>query len=247
MTKLFTDVELEDPVEIEIPEDAPLKPFLEKYKDEKGVAKAIVEKDTFITRLQRENAEFRAKQVNEGNVAEIVDRLLASRTPTPNPELGNQPGSQQSEQPQNNQTSGLSIADVEKLLAQKEQQIAAKTNAGTVRNELEKLYGDNWVNEVKKKAKEIGESLDYMEVLAQTKPAVMLKLFTPATEAPKPTLFNSSVNTTAAALGANAPSDRTMKYYNALKAKNNAEYWKPAVQNQMHKDALRLGEKFFDV
>ena len=244
MTKLFTDTDLEDPVEIVIPDDAPLTPFIEKYKDEKGVAKAIVEKDTFIARLQRENAEFRAKAVNEGNVAEIVDRLLASRTPTPTPELGTPPGSQQSEQPT---PSGLSIADVEKLLAQKEQQNAAKTNAGLVRNELEKLYGDNWVNEVKKKAKEIGESLDYMEVLAQTKPAVMLKLFTPATEAPKPTLFNSSVNTTAAVLGANAPSDRTMKYYNALKAKNSAEYWKPAVQNQMHKDALRLGEKFFDV
>lgn len=245
MTKLFTDTDLEDPVEVVIPDDAPLSPFIEKYKDEKGVAKAIVEKDTFIARLQRENAEFRAKQVNEGNVAEIVDRLLASRTTTPNPELGNQPGSQQSEQPQT--PSGLSIADVEKLLAQKEQQLSAKTNAEQVRQKLEGLYGDNWVSEVKKKAKEIGESLDYMEVLAQTKPAVMLKLFTPATEAPKPTLFNSSVNTTAATLGAQTPTDRTMKYYNALKAKNSAEYWKPAVQNQMHKDALRLGEKFFDV
>lgn len=244
MTKLFTDTDLEDPVEIVIPDDAPLSPFIEKYKDEKGVAKAIVEKDTFIARLQRENAEFRAKQVNEGNVAEIVDRLLASRTTIPNPPLETHSGSQPNE-PQT--PSGLSIADVEKLLAQKEQQLSAKTNAEQVRQKLEGLYGDNWVSEVKKKAKEIGESLDYMEVLAQTKPAVMLKLFTPATEAPKATLFNSSVNTTAAALGSQAPTDRTMKYYNALKAKNSAEYWKPAVQNQMHKDALRLGQNFFDV
>ena len=244
MTKLFTDTDLEDPVEIVIPDDAPLTPFIEKYKDEKGVAKAIVDKDTFIARLQRENAEFRAKAVNEGNVAEIVDRLLASRNNIPNPPLETPSGGQQNEQPT---PSGISIADVEKLLAQKEQQLSAKTNAEQVRQKLEGLYGDNWVAEVKKKAREIGESLDYMEVLAQTKPAVMLKLFTPATEAPKPTLFNSSVNTTAAALGANAPSDRTMKYYNALKAKNSTEYWKPAVQNQMHKDALRLGQNFFDV
>ncbi len=244
MTKLFTDVDLEDPVEIEIP--TTLQPFIEKYKDEAGVAKAIVEKDTFIARLQRENAEFRAKQVNEGNVAEIVDRLLASRnTNTPNPELGTPPGSQQSETPQT--PSGISIADVEKLLAQKDQQNAAKTNAIQVRQKLEELYGQNWVAEVKKKAKEIGESLDYMEVLSQTKPAVMLKLFTPATDAPRPTLFNSSVNTTAATLGVNPATDRTMKFYQAVKAKNEKEYWTPKVQNQLHKDALRLGEKFFDV
>lgn len=245
MTKLFTDVDLEDPVEIEIPEDAPLKPFLEKYKDEKGVAKAIVEKDTFINRLQRENAEFRAKQVNEGNVAEIVDRLLASRTPTPNPELGTPPGSQQSEQPQT--PSGLSIADVEKLLAQKEQQTVAQQNAAYVKTELEKLYGPNWAAEVKKRAKELGETTEYVEVLAQTKPTLMLKLFAPQAEGPKPTLFQSSVNTTAATLNANSNTQRTMKYYQALRAKDPEGYKKPAVQNQMHKDALQLREAFFDV
>ena len=245
MTKLFTDDDLEETPEIEIPDDAPLKHFLEKYKDEKGVAKAIVEKDTFITRLQRENAEFRAKQVNEGNVAEIVDRLLASRTPTPIPELGNQPGSQQSEQPQS--TSGISIADVEKLLAQKEQQTAAQINAGVVRQELEKLYGPNWVSEVKKKAKDLGESLEFMETLAQTKPAVMLKLFTPATDAPRATLFNSSVNTTAATLNAGQVTQRTMKYYKDMRSKDPVKYNTPGVQNQMHKDALQLREAFFDV
>lgn len=245
MTKLFTDDDLEDPVEIEIPDDAPLKPFLEKYKDEKGVAKAIVEKDTFITRLQRENAEFRAKAVNEGNVAEIVDRLLASRTPTPNPELGTQPGSQQSEQPQT--PSGISIADVEKLLAQKDQQNAAKTNATVVRQELEKLYGQNWVSEVKKKAKDLGESLEFMETLAQTKPAVMLKLFTTVTEPPRAPLFNNTVNTTAATLNAGTNQQRTMKYYQDMRAKDLVRYNSPAVQNQMHKDALQLREAFFDV
>lgn len=245
MTKLFTDVDLEETnIEIEIPDDAPLKPFLEKYKDEKGVAKAIVEKDTFINRLQRENAEFRAKAVNEGNVAEIVDRLLASRS-TPNPELGTPPGSQQSEQPQT--PSGISIADVEKLLAQKDQQNAAQQNAAYVRTELEKLYGPNWAVEVKKRAKELGETTEYVEVLAQTKPNLMLKLFAPQAEGPKPTLFQSSVNTTAATLNAGSVTQRTMKYYQALKAKDFKQYSTPAVQNQMHKDALQLREAFFDV
>lgn len=244
MTKLFTEDDLEETPEIEIPEDVPLKPFLEKYKDEKGVAKAIVEKDTFIARLQRENAEFRAKAVNEGNVAEIVDRLLASRTPTPNPELGTTPGSQQSEQPQN--TSGLSIADVEKLLAQKDQQNAAKTNATVVRSELEKLYGQNWVNEVKKKAKDLGESLEFMETLAQTKPAVMLKLFTTAPEPARAPLFNNTVNTTGATLQAGQNTQRTMKYYKDMRAKDPVKYNSPGVQNQMHKDALQLREAFFD-
>lgn len=244
MTKLFTDDDLEETPEVVIPDDAPLAPFLEKYKDEKGVAKAIVEKDTFITRLQRENAEFRAKAVNEGNVAEIVDRLLASRN-TPNPELGTPPGSQQSEQPQT--PSGISIADVEKLLAQRDQQNAAQTNAGTVRTELEKLYGPNWVNEVKKKAKEMGESLEFMETLAQTKPAVMLKLFTTVPEPQRAPLFNSSVNTTAATLNTGQATQRTMKYYQALRAKDPKQYDTPKVQNQMHKDALQLREAFFDV
>lgn len=245
MTKLFTDDDNSDEPIIEIPTDAPLSPFLEKYKDEAGVAKAIVEKDTFIARLQRENAQFRASQVNDTNVAEIVDRLLAQRNTIPNPPVDTSLAGQPNE-PTQPTSQGISLEDVEKLLDKKAQTVKAEQNANYVRAELEKQLGSNWQQEVRKKAKEMGESAEFMDTLAQTKPTVLLKLFeTPASPAQRPTLFNSTVNTTASALQ-QQPTQRTMRYYQALKAKDLVQYNSPQVQNQMHKDALQLREAFFD-
>jgi hypothetical protein len=246
MTKLFAD-DLDDEPEIVIPEDDPLKPFLEKYKDPLGIAKSFVEKERFIKQLQGENAGLRVEAVTRKSVEETVDRLLnKQKIEVPNTQVETDPASQQNRQPT---STGLSLEDVEKLLDKKTQEAKAVQNSQYVRQELEKLYGNVWVDKVKAKAKELGESVEFIDTLAQTKPQVLLKLFQPqqTQAAPKASLFNSSVNTTQQTLGNGASQERTMKFYNDLRNKDRNQYMTPKVQNQMHQDALRLGEAFFDV
>lgn len=240
MTKLFED--LEDEPEVSIPEDDPLKPFLEKYKDPLGIAKSLVEKDRFIKQLQRENGEVRADLASRISVEEKVDRLLQGNTTPPIPPLETPSGGQQSEKP----TSGLSLEDVEKLLDKKKQETVAEQNLLQTRRELEKAYGPDWAKTVQAKAKEIGESVEFMTELAKSKPQVLLRLLGEKTPSPQASPSFSGQNTTSNILGSGTQ-QRTMSYYNKLKAQDLVKYNSPAIQNQMHKDALNLREAFFDV
>ena len=131
-------------------------------------------------------------------------------------------------------------------MQEREQEVKAKTNADYVRKELEKLYGPEWVNQVKSKAKELGESIEFIDTMAQTKPNVLLKLFTQQAAPQKASLF-SGQNTTQQTLNLGSTQERTMSYYHKIRDKDRTAYMTPKVQNEMHKDALRLGEAFFDV
>lgn len=240
MTKLFEDIE--DEPEVIIPEDDPLKPFLEKYKDPLGVAKSLVEKDRFIRQLQRENGEVRADLASRISVEEKVDRLLQGTPVVPNKPLETPSGSQ----PNESITPGLSLEDVEKLLDKKKQEGIAEANLLQTRRELEKLYGSDWAKVVQAKAKELGESVEFITELAKSKPNVLLRLLgeKPAAQASSPSF--SGQNTTSSIM-ATGTQQRTMSYYNKLKAQDVVKYNSPTIQNQMHKDALQLREAFFDV
>ena len=241
MTKLFEDIE--DEPEVIIPEDDPLKPFLEKYKDPLGVAKSLVEKDRFIKQLQRENAETRADLASRVSVEEKVDRLLQGNLPPIIKPLETPSGSEDI----GKSSSGLSLEDVEKLLDKKKQETVSEQNLLQTRRDLEKVYGPEWAKVVQAKAKEIGESVEFMTELAKSKPAVLLRLLgeKPVTPSSGPSFQGQ--NTTSNVLSSGNTQQRTMSYYNKIKSQDIVKYNTPAVQNQMHKDALQLREAFFDV
>ena len=239
MTKLFEDIE--DEVEVIIPQDDPLKPFLEKYKDPLGIAKSLVEKDRFIRQLQRENGEVRADLATRISVEEKVDRLLNANTVVPNPPVVTPLAGQQNES-----NTSLTTEDVEKLLERKRQETVSEQNLLNTRLELAKLYGPDWSKVVQAKAKELGESVEFMSELAKSKPQVLLRLLGDKPAVNTQVSF-SGENTTSKSLALGNTQQRSMSYYNKLKAQDVIKYNTPAVQNQMHKDALQLREAFFDV
>mgnify|MGYP001591464186 CR=1 FL=1 len=239
MTKLFEDIE--DEVEVSIPEDDPLKPFLEKYKDPLGVAKSLVEKDRFIRQLQRENGEVRADLASRISVEEKVDRLLQGTPVVPNTPVATSVASQQNES-----NTSLTTEDVEKLLRKREQETVSGQNLLNTRLELAKLYGPDWSKVVQAKMKELGESVEYMTELAKSRPQVLLRLLGDAPVVNTQPVFRGE-NTTSKSLGVGNTQQRTMSYYNKIKAQDPAKYWSPAIQNQLHKDSLSLREAFFDV
>lgn len=243
MTKLFTDVDQVE--EIVIDQNDPLAPFKAKYTDDAGIAKALVEKDNFIRQLQKENAEARVEIAARVNVEETVDRLLAAKVNPPITPDGTPPSGQPNGTPQ--ASTGLTAEDVEKLLAQREQEGKAKANQAYTLKELEARYGPAYISVVTAKAKEMGESMEYFETLAQTRPAVLLNLLGPAPARTESAFKPQVLNTTSQALGMQQSPNRTQKFYAQLKASKPSEYFSPKIQNQMYADSMKLGEAFFDV
>lgn len=242
--KLFDedDDTLETPDEVTIPDDEPLKPFLEKYKDPKGIAAALVEKDRFINQLKGENAELRTEVVTRGKVDEALDRLLQSKPNTPKvpdgtDRLGEGEGASKP---------SLTEDDVKRVLAQERANLVAQNNLVRTKELLKELYGNNYTKVLTDKAKELGESKEFFEALAMKNPnAVIAMLGAPVPAKKTVGASPSGLNTTDMTLRNDSGTDRSYSYYQKLKKDNPSSYWSPAVQNQMHKDAIRLGEKFY--
>lgn len=251
--KLFSDDDdlVDNDVEIVIPEDEPLKPFLDKYHDVKGVAKAIVEKESFIKQLKRENAELRADVVGRSRVEEVVDRLLAQRTQTTtgNSEATNASGEDGAGNSSTNTNTGLTEADVQRILAQERSAQRTEQNVVAVKGKLQEMFGNDWQRVLIAKAKEIGESTEFFDALAKSNPNALIALVSNSKKEEKKqdsALFTQGINTTGQTLNQNTQNVRNKSFYDKLKQTNPKDYWTPRVQNQMHKDALAQGALFFN-
>jgi len=249
--KLFTDDDLDDDLieeTVEIPEDNPLAPFMEKYHDEKGLAKAIVEKESFIQRLKRENAELRGEVTARSRVEDVVDKLLQTRPQNTQSNSGAQIPDENSNENGSQITKGLTEDDVKRIMEHERAAAKAELNVKVTKDKLQELYGANWQKVLIAKGKELGESAEFFDALARKNPNAVIALVANTQMEKKPagaTLFNDGVNTTATALQQTNSAARNQAYYSKLKAADPKRYWTPAVQNQMHKDALAQGPSFF--
>lgn len=244
MTKLFDDNVEETPEVVEIPADAPLKPFLDKYKDEVGIAKALLEKDRFIKQLQTETAGLRSELTTRSSVEEALDRLLSTNKPPSTPTATDPAGTTNADA---SSVKGLTIEEVQRLLEEKEAKTRESANLALVKAKLTEVFGTSWQQELIKKGKEIGESAEFFEALAKKNPNALLAIVgKPANQPQSPNLSQGSVNTTQQALGGTTGTVRNQSYYDNLKkTMKPAEYFSPKIQNQLHQDALKLGEAFF--
>jgi hypothetical protein len=253
---LFEDTTLDPPVDI--PEDDPLKRYREKYTDDKGVAKALAEKDAFIERLKRENAEQRADSVAREKVEEIVDRLL-NNSNAGNRGVGNQPSdvtAKDTDNPALKDTTKPTIteADVQRILQQERARDKETANVEMTKRQLEEKLGADWKQKMVVAAKALGETPEFFDALAKRNPQAVLALVQKPngddqkTAAPSgnASLFASGSVKPEGLGPAGTGSARDQAYYGKLKKSlSYSEYWSPKVQNQLHKDALALGDRFF--
>ena len=244
MTKLFDDNVEETPEVVEIPADAPLKPFLDKYKDDLGIAKALLEKDRFIKQLQTETAGLRSELTTRSSVEEALDKLLATNKPQSTPAATDPAGNAQANA---SSVNGLTIEEVQRLLEEKEAKTRESANLALAKAKLAEVFGASWQQELIKKGKEIGESAEFFEALAKKNPNALLAIVgKPVTPPSTPSLTQGSVNTTQQALNGMQGNVRNKTYYDNLKkTMKPAEFFSPKVQNQLHQDALKLGNAFF--
>ena len=218
-----------------------------KYKDEAALARAVVEKDNFIERLKQETAGLREQLNTSTNLEQFLDRLDKREKGSVEEAEGDRdhPG-------ETRRNSSLSIEDIDKLIeskvSEREQKRIQLSNLELVKQELQKNLGSKYVEQLEEVGKSLDMSQEEINNLAMTKPKVLLSLVN-AKAGNQASRQEGSLF--AAPQGRSTPLDdkpvrRTQSYYNSIKAKDPSTYWSPRIQNQMHNDALQMGDSFFD-
>lgn len=217
-----------------------------KYKDLEALAKANLEKDSFIERLQTEGSEIRQELEKRLTIDEFMQKLEAKRLESGTSNDGTPP----SEPPKEEiSKEGLTREEISELLKQelssqtKEQQ--KQSNLSEAISELNKIWGSDTKVKLNQRASELGISVQELKAHAENNPKVFLSLVKPETPvqgSATSTVFQSSTDTgkTPATNG-----EKTKSYYDRMRKDNPKAYWSKTVQNEMHRQALKLKDDFF--
>jgi hypothetical protein len=244
MTDLFNDSD--DTPEVDPNKDhfSELVGEGKKYKDSQAAGRALVEKDAFIERLKTEAHGLRQELNTRLKLEEVIDRISsASKSPT-SEQPPREPDKEQS-------ASQLSPEDVQKLVADTltdtEKKTQARRNLAFVEEKLQEAFGPTFRRTVKAQAAKLQVGESFLQNLAAEQPAAFLKLMevegrehSSVTPPPAP-----SVNSAALGFKPNSGIKRK-SYFDSIKKQDPRRYWSVAVQNELHAEALKQGQTFFD-
>lgn len=208
-----------------------------KFKDVSALARGKVEADHFVSKLQTELNELRQELMAKAKLEEIVATLSKLPEPKPQEPIVDNPT------PKSTSDEDLETR-VNRMLVEREAAKRREDNVKTTMNALTEAFGSTYVDVLKEKATELGVDPKWFNSLAADNPKALLKLVgaenTPAkgndlfTPPPAGNVAFKPTNT-----------DRNKAYYDKLKREDSKLYWHKDTQVAMHKDAMRLGEKFF--
>jgi hypothetical protein len=222
-----------------------------KFKDVADLAKGKAHSDLFISRLQNEADGLRKELSTRIKLEEFMDRMNSQ----------NSSGANQATQTagQGNQTDGTassatSTQDIETLieqrLAAKEAEQRSTQNLATARARLQEAFGEDFSSELATRTESLGLSKEFVANLAKTQPRALFALLGIDGQQQQATrrddgLFapRSSVNTSG--LGQGQSQEKNWAHYEKIRKQNPAQYWSTQVQNEIHKQAGKLGERFY--
>lgn len=206
------------------------------------LTKRITDKDTFINQLETETAEMRAAIEKTKTVEELLAEVRKQPAPTPVSPPVAKPATV--EEPNEDDL----VARVEKALEAKTHKQRQDANAKAVEAHLVGAFGSEEAaaKAVAERAAALGVGVQFLLETAKQSPDAFYELV--KVEGPKQNRApQSEINTAALKQHApGAPKEGTDAYYrNLRKEVGDAAYFSPKIQNQRMKDALRLGEAFF--
>lgn len=222
-----------------------------KFKTPEDLARAKLESDRFIEQLKGEMAGLRQDLNTRLTVEQMMDKIAApSQAPNPEPVNNQSPSNGEGGAKQFTEEDIARL--VEQRLTQSEKLRTQEANMNLVRDSLIEKYGPDFATHLKQTATNLGIGEDFLNNMAKEQPKAFLKLI--EAEGPKATntgpsgLFTPPKGQSVPSnSGSFAPTgERKQSYYDSIKQKDPALYWSASVQNQLHKDAIRLGEAFFD-
>ena len=216
----------------------------ENWKDPEVLAKGKIEADGYIQTLEGQLTQMREDLKKKEYQDEVLEQLQKKATESTAVNNG-VPNNNNSNADGENTTRNISEEDlkslVEQTLTQREADAVTKTNLQRVDEELDKSFGTNAEEVVKKKAEELGMSMDRLSEIASESPNAFFTLI----GEPKPT-FNPMVNGSVRTEGVNmqVSTDRNWQYYQKLRRENPNQYYEPKMQQQLLQDRMRLGDNF---
>jgi hypothetical protein len=228
-----------------------------KFKTVEDLARSIIHKDHFIDRLKGETEGLRTELNTRLTLEQYLDKMGMQNNQNQNSNNGR--SDDPLNEPKGDRTdtsSSLKPEDIERLIetkvTEREQQRIQSQNKADVQRKLVEAFGENYVPKLKETADALGLTPEVVDRMAAETPKALLRLLgadnpqqSTATQQGN-SLFVPPQNQQSVRSNSGPSGDKTKAFYDALKQKDPKGYWSPAVQNQMHKDAMRLGERFFD-
>lgn len=214
-----------------------------KFKSVEDLAKGKLMSDKFIEQLKTENEDLRKEVKTRITLEEFMTKVNPTATTQNTDPVTNQnPVSEK-------QTSAMTPEQLKKIisdeLAERESANTARQNLNAVKQRLQDAFGPNYVTTLDEKAQSLGLTRDFFNQLAATQPNALFAMLGVDNKRPEPGLFTPPPSAMQTSARSNTPVDRTESFYKNLKKSNPSEYWSASTQTQMHRDAIRLGEKFF--
>lgn len=211
-----------------------------KFKDIASLARGKVESDEFIKSLQRELSEMRQELQSRAQLSTMIEKLGA-KTPEPTAPI--------QEEARTMEVKPVENLDelFEKKFAEREAIRRREENVRSVGAKLQESFGPDYVNVLKSKAEELGVTPEWINGLAAEKPQTLLKLV--GAEGKAPSRANDLFAPPPASQTSGfrpSSSERNEGYYKKMKQEDPAKYWSRDNQVAMHKDAMALGERFFN-
>lgn len=222
--------------------------LLEKFKDNKGLARAKMESDLYIKtlirqkeELARDNDALRTDVNARASQEELLDRLKRQMQTQDTGTQGDQ-----------DTRPALKPEDVDSLLSQKipslleqyEKDRSEKNNFNEVQAKLKDRYGANYTEVLAKQIQDLGLSTEDVNALAKRSPKAFYRTF--GLDQQSGETFQSPPRSQRGDNFAPSTNKRTWSYYQNLKKTNPKEWNNPKTQVQMHEDYIQLGKAFED-
>lgn len=208
-----------------------------KYSDNNAVAKALVEKDTFIARLLEEKRQIEADLREKANTQAFEDRMKAleaaqstERTAPPVREVI-------APQPVDIETT------VQKIMSDREAANTRTRNLLDVKEKLTQVYGDDFATRVKARASELNITLARLNEMAAETPVAFYALIGLDSQRPVDQVVPPTTRLNSAATPHN-PNVKNNAYYQNLRKTNPSLYWTPKVQMEEYNELKRQGDAF---
>lgn len=218
------------------------------FKDNESLAKSKYMADMHIKLLEKRMDELREDYLRTQSDAQSrakLEDLIKT--------LENQRQPASSEQPQGERGSDkptLDLNELDKLMSDKLQagltayEVANKQRENTkvVIDRLKERYGDNYQTTVKQQIQSLGMTEDMFNTMVKDAPAALLK--TLGMDDQRETF--QAPPQSSGTFQFKGPPKRSWSYYQDLKSKNPRLYHDRKTLIQMEKDAVALGEAFYD-
>jgi|ERR1700722_15650433 len=120
-------------------------------------------------------------------------------------------------------------------------------NYSLVKDKLTERFGPNYQTVLKEKMAALELDADMVNNLARNKPKTLFKLLEVEDAAPRVDPFRAPPRSTQSSYHNPASKDKTWSFFQEMKKADPKAYFSKETQKQIHAEAIRQGESFFDM